>query len=327
MAKTKQQRNILIGLGALVAAVVLVGVIGVITFGCNDSVVQGEVDAQDYRVASKVAGRIMELRVREGDYVKVGDTLAIIYAPELEAKRQQAESAATAATAMSQMASSGARQEQGLSAYELWQQARAGREIAEKSYHRVQRLYDEGVMTAQKRDEAFANFKAYEAQERAAQSQYDMALNGARREERQAAAAQAARAEGVVSEVASYVSETVQVSTVEGEVSSVYPVVGELVGAGSPIMSITLINDLWGVFNIREDKLKDIKVGSVVTAYCPAFSKDIEMKVFHLKDKGSYAAWKATKSTDAYDLKTFEVRARPTKTIDGLRPGMSLILK
>ncbi len=327
MAKTKQQRNILIGLGALVAAVELVGLIGVITFGSNDSVVQGEVDAQDYRVASKVAGRIMELRVREGDYVKVGDTLAIIYAPELEAKRQQAESAATAATAMSQMAASGARQEQVRSAYELWQQARAGREIAEKSYHRVQRLYDEGVMTAQKRDEAFANFKAYEAQERAAQSQYDMALNGARREERQAAAAQAARAEGVVSEVASYVSETVQVSTVEGEVSSVYPVVGELVGAGSPIMSITLINDLWGVFNIREDKLKDIKVGSVVTAYCPAFSKDIEMKVFHLKDKGSYAAWKATKSTDAYDLKTFEVRARPTKTIDGLRPGMSLILK
>ena len=212
-------------------------------------------------------------------------------------------------------------------AYALLQQAKAGLEIAQKSYNRVQRLYDEGVMSAQKRDEAFANYKAIEAQVKAAQSQYDMAVNGARREEKMAAAAQVNRAKGAVQEVNSYISETMQTAQKAGEVSDVYPKEGELIGTGSPIMSVSLLDDMWGTFNVREDQLDGMRIGSVITAYAPAFKKDIKMKVYYIKDQGSYATWKATKANGQYDLKTFEVKARPVTKVEGLRPGMSLVLK
>jgi HlyD family secretion protein len=183
------------------------------------------------------------------------------------------------------------------------------------------------VVSAQKRDEVYANYKAMEAQMKAAQSQYDMAVNGARMEDKMAAAAQVGRAKGAVQEVNSYIHETVQIAQMEGEVADVYPKVGELVGTGSPIMSIAVMDDMWGTFNIREDQLGDMKVGDEFTAFVPAFNKDIKMKVYYLKDQGSYAVWKATKANGQYDLKTFEVKARPVEKLDGLRPGMSLIIK
>ncbi len=327
MSAKTQHNNILLAVIGFIAVVVVVGVIGFFTLDNSQEIIQGEVEVTEYRVSSKVPGRILELRVKEGDYVHVGDTLAIIDAPEIEAKKAQAQSAAVAASALSEMADNGARQEQIKGAFEVWQQAAAGLEIAKKSYDRVQRLFDEGVMSAQKRDEAFANYKAYQAQEKAARSQYDMAKNGARKEERKAAAAQVNRAKGAVSEVNSYIHETVQVAQIEGEVSNVYPKIGELVGTGSPIMSISVISDMWGTFNVREDMLKGLKVGDTFSAFSPAFNKYIKMKVFYIKDQGSYAVWKATKSNGQYDLKTFEVKARPISKLEGLRPGMSLIIK
>jgi HlyD family secretion protein len=259
--------------------------------------------------------------------VKAGDTLAILDAPEVRAKMEQARSAESAAAAIELKAQNGARKEQIQGAYSVLQQAKAGYEIAEKSYQRIQRLYDEGVMSAQKRDEVYANYKAMEAQMKAAQSQYDMAVNGARMEDKLAAAAQVGRAKGAVQEVNSYIHETVQIAQKEGEVANIYPKVGELVGTGSPIMSIAVMDDMWGTFNVREDQLNGMKVGTEFTAFVPAFNKDVKMKVYYLKDQGSYAVWKATKANGQYDLKTFEVKARPVEKLDGLRPGMSLILK
>jgi HlyD family secretion protein len=307
--------------------VIVVGLIGFFLLDRSPDIIQGEVEVSEYRISSKVPGRILELRVNEGDYVHVGDTLAILDAPEVQAKKTQAQSAEDAAAALSDMAQAGARQEQVSGAYQLWQQAKAGLEIAQKTYERVQRLYDEGVMTAQKRDEAFASYKALQAQEKAAKSQYDMAVNGARQQEKRAAQAQVNRARGAVQEVQSYIRETVQVSNVEGEVSSIYPKVGELIGTGSPIMSISVMNDLWGTFNVREDKLNGMKIGDTFTAFAPAFNKELKMKVFYIKDQGSFAVWKATKANGQYDLKTFEVKARPEEVFEGLRPGMSLIIK
>lgn len=322
-----QHNNILLAILGFIAVVVVVGLLGFFLLGRSPEIIQGEVEVSEYRISSKVPGRILELRVKEGDYVHVGDTLAILDAPEVQAKKTQAQSAQDAAAAMSDMAQAGARQEQVSGAYQLWQQAKAGLEIAKKTYDRVQRLYDEGVMTAQKRDEAFANFKALQAQEKAAKSQYDMAVNGARQQEKRAAQAQVNRARGAVQEVQSYIRETVQISNVEGEVSSIYPKVGELIGTGSPIMSIAVMSDLWGTFNVREDKLKGLKVGDTFTAFVPAFNKELKMKVFYIKDEGSYAVWKATKANGQYDLKTFEVKARPEDVFEGLRPGMTLIVK
>ena len=327
MSEKKQHKNIIITAACTTLVVAVVVVIGAMSIKQEPETIQGQVEVSEYRVSSKVPGRILEIRVKEGDYVNVGDTLAILDAPEVRAKMTQAQSAENAAAAMDEMANNGARQEQVRGAFAVLQQAKAGLEIAQKSYNRVQRLYDEGVMTAQKRDEAFANYKALEAQVKAAQSQYDMARNGARTEEKKAAAAQVNRAKGAVAEVNSYIHETMQIAQMAGEVSDVYPKVGELVGTGSPIMSVSLMNDIWGTFNVREDQLDGMKVGSIVTAFVPAFKKEIRMKVYYIKDQGSYAVWKATKSNGQYDLKTFEVKARPMDKLEGLRPGMSLILK
>lgn len=327
MSEKKQHKNIIITAACTTLVVAVVAVIGAMSIKQEPETIQGQVEVSEYRVSSKVPGRILEIRVKEGDYVNVGDTLAILDAPEVRAKMTQAQSAENAAAAMDEMANNGARQEQVRGAFAVLQQAKAGLEIAQKSYNRVQRLYDEGVMTAQKRDEAFANYKALEAQVKAAQSQYDMARNGARSEEKKAAAAQVNRAKGAVAEVNSYIHETMQIAQMAGEVSDVYPKVGELVGTGSPIMSVSLMNDIWGTFNVREDQLEGMKVGSIVTAFVPAFKKEIRMKVYYIKDQGAYAVWKATKSNGQYDLKTFEVKARPMDKLEGLRPGMSLILK
>ncbi len=327
MSAKSQHNNILLAIAGFVAVVIIVALIGFLALDREPNVIQGQVEVSEYRVSSKVPGRILELRVKEGDYVKAGDTLAILDAPEVRAKMEQAQSAESAAAALELKARNGAREEQIRGAYNVLQQAKAGYEIAEKSYSRVQRLYDEGVMSAQKRDEAFANYKAMEAQMKAAQSQYDMAVNGARKEDKMAASAQVGRAKGAVQEVNSYIHETVQTAPEEGEVSDVYPKVGELIGTGSPIMSIAVMDDMWGTFNVREDQLGDLKVGSEFTVFVPAFNKEIRMKVYYLKDQGSYAVWKATKANGQYDLKTFEVKARPVDKLDGLRPGMSLIIK
>lgn len=327
MSAKSQHNNILLAVIGFTAVVVIVAVIGFFALGNEPEMIQGQVDVTEYRVSSKVPGRILELRVKEGDYVKVGDTLAILDAPDVQAKMTQAQSAENAASALSEMAQNGARAEQIRAAYSVLQQAKAGLEIAQKSYNRVQRLFDEGVMSAQKRDEALANYKAMEAQVKAAQSQYDMARNGARREEKMASAAQVERAKGAVQEVNSYIHETVQIAQMEGEVSDIYPKVGELVGTGSPIMSISVMKDMWGTFNVREDQLDGLAVGKTFTAFVPAFNKEVKMKVYYMKDEGSYAVWKATKANGQYDLKTFEVKARPVDRIDGLRPGMSLIIR
>lgn len=327
MSAKSQHNNILLAIIGFAAVIAVVALIGFFTLGREDSIIQGEVEVTEYRVSSKLPGRILKLLVKEGDLVRAGDTLAILEVPEVNAQKKAAEATQGAADAMSEMADNGARKEQIQAAYQLWQQAIAARDIAQKSYNRVQNLYDSGVMSAQKRDEALAAYQATEAQVNAAKSQYDMAKNGARWEEKKAAAKQAQAAKSAVDVFKSLLSETVQVATMDGEVSEVYPEIGELVGTGSPIMSIAVINDMWGTFNIREDQLKGMKIGDTFKAYVPAFDKEIQMKVYYIKDQGAYAVWKATKSNGQYDLKTFEVKAKPLTKIEGLRPGMSLIIK
>lgn len=328
MSEKTQHKNILLAISAFTIVVIVVAVIGFVCFGNNDdNVIQGEVEVSEYRVSSKLPGRIAEICVTEGDFVHKGDTLAILDVPEVEAQKRAAEATQDAAKAVSDMADNGARKEQIQGAYQLWQQAVAASDIAEKTYKRLQNLYNEGVISAQKRDEAFAAYKATQAQVLAAKSQYDMAKSGARNEERKAASDQANAAKNATDVVKSLLRETVQIATADGEVSEIFPKVGELVGLGSPIMSISEMNDMWGTFNIREDQLNGMKVGDTFKAYCPAFEKEIEMKVYHIKDQGSFAVWKATKTNGQYDIKTFEVKARPSKPIEGLRPGMTLIIR
>lgn len=329
MASQKSQNsNMLLAFLTLLGVIALVAVVGFFMLRKGPEIIQGQAEVDEYRVSSKVPGRILEFRVKEGQTVRAGDTLAILEAPEIAAKMEQARAAEAAAQAQSDKAIKGARQEQIQAAYEMWQKAQAGVEIAEKSYKRVKNLFEQGVMPAQKLDEVTAQRNAAVATEKAAKAQYTMAKNGAEREDKMAAAALVERAKGAVAEVQSYIKETFLIAQSAGEVSEIFPKVGELVGTGAPIMNIAILKDMWVTFNVREDLLKNLTMGTEFEAFVPALdNKTITLKVDYMKDLGTYAAWKATKTTGQFDLKTFEVRARPLERIEGLRPGMSVIIK
>ena len=221
---------------------------------------------------------------------------------------------------------SATREEQKAMAFQTWKKAQAALDVAKKSFDRVQKLFENDVVSAQKRDEAEANYKAMLATEQAAKAQYEMAKNGAEKEDKLAPEAQVNRARGAVEEVSSYIKETFLISPISGEISERYPKVGELVGTGSPVMSVLDLEDMWVVFNVREDLLGDLKMGTVFTGYIPALNnKEVQLKVTHMKNMGTYAAWRATKTTGQYDAKTFEVKAVPSEKVEGLRPGMSVL--
>lgn len=329
MASQKSQNsNMLLAFLTLLGVIALVAVVGFFMLRKGPEIIQGQAEVDEYRVSSKVPGRILEFRVKEGQSVQAGDTLAILEAPDIAAKMEQARAAQSAAQAQSDKAIKGARQEQIQAAYEMWQKAQAGVEIAEKSYKRVKNLFEQGVMPAQKLDEVTAQRNAAIATEKAAKAQYTMAKNGAEREDKMAAAALVERAKGAVAEVESYIKETFLIAQTAGEVSEIFPKVGELVGTGAPIMNIAIMKEMWVTFNVREDLLKNLTMGTEFEAFVPALNdKTITLKVDYMKDLGTYAAWKATKTTGQFDLKTFEVRARPMEKIEGLRPGMSVIIK
>ena len=327
MSAKTQHNNILLAVAGFTLVVLIVGIIGYFTLDRTPEIIQGEMDGDEYRVSSKLPGRIVKILVKEGDYVHVGDTLAILETPEVDAQQKVAEATAGASSALSDLTSAPTRHETVESAYQVYQQAIATAEIAQKTYARTEKLFNEGVTTAQRRDEAKASYDAAQAAVKTTKSQWELAKNGAREEEKRAARKQAEAAKSAVNVVSSLIKENVQIATQEGIVTDIYPKVGELVGMGSPIMTIELIGDMWGTFNVREDQLKGKKVGDTFKAFIPAFNKDVDMKIYNIKDEGTYAVWKATKTTGQYDLKTFEVKARPIQKIDGLRPGMSLIVK
>ncbi len=327
MEKTQKKGNIWIGIGVLVALIAAVSVLGIIFSRPKEAVIQGEAEAAEYRISGKVPGRIEAFYAAEGDRVHKGDTLVLIDSPEVRAKLAQANAAYAAAAAQRNKANTGARKEEIAGAYEIWQKALVGKDIAKKTLDRATRLHEQKAISDQKFDEATAQYNAAAATAEAAKSQYDMAVKGAREEDKAAAIALVDRANGAVMEVKSYLSELKLTSPVDGVISARYPHVGELVGTGSPIMTVTDLSDMWFTFNIREDKLHSMKSGDKLRLSIPALDgKEIDATVTYIAARESYATWRATKETDQYDAKTFEVRAVPTAVVDGLRPGMTAIV-
>ncbi len=323
----KKNYNLIMGLSALVAIVLIISFVGYWVSKPKPHVIQGEVEASDYRISCMVPGHVTELYCREGQQVRKGDTVAFIDSPQVRAKLAQAKAARSAAMAQSNKASNGARREQIAGAYELWQQALVQEDVMKRSLERMQKLYDQKVVAAQKYDEVKARYEASAAQARAAKSQYDMALSGARNEDKAAAAALVHQAEGAIQEVDSYLNELYLVSPADGIISSIYPKQGELVGQGSPVMTVTDLQDVWFTFNIREDQLHGMNVGDELTVSIPALDgATLQASVNYMAVRESYATWKATKESDMYDAKTFEVRAVPVTALAGLRPGMTVLV-
>lgn len=327
MENKRKSYNLLIGIIALLAIVIFVAIAGYIVSRPEPPVIQGQAEATEYRVSGKVPGRIEQFYASEGDFVRKGDTLVKIDSPEVKARLAQAKAARSAAEAQKAKALAGTRQEQIAGAYELWQQALVNEDIMRKSFERVERLYGQNVISAQKYDEAKARYDAAKASSAAAESQYTMALNGAREEDKAAAIALVDKAEAALMEVESYLDELYLVSPADGVVSARFPKAGELVGQGSPVMAVTDLDDVWFTFNIREDMLHGLRTGDVLDVMVPALGDDIyRTEVTYISVLESYATWRATQDTGGYDARTFEVRSVPRVHIDGLRPGMTAIV-
>lgn len=290
--------------------------------------VQGMVDAREFRVASKVTGRLATVRVQEGERVAAGQLLATLDSPEVAAKAAQADAAVEAAQSQADKAEAGARPTDLDAAEAQWRRAQATADLAQVTYERVERLYGEGVVAGQKRDEARANARAAAEAARAARAQYEATRLGARTEDRRAARAQAAQARGAAAEVDAARSETRLVSPVAGEVGRRLAQPGEIVGAGFPVMLVTEVDAPWLALTLREDQLKGIRAGREFEGEVPALGgKTVRWRVYYVAPAGEFATWRATRQSSGFDVKSFEVRARPLAPPAALRPGMSVLVR
>lgn len=315
-------------IGLIAAVLLIVAIVALASWflvRSTPTIIQGEVNATSYKASSKIPGRIDRMLVKEGQQVAKGELLYVLSTPELDAKLRQAEAARSAASAQDEMALAGARVQQIEAARSLWQKAEAGLALAQKSFDRVQVLFDQGVVPAQKYDEAEANLNAMKANVAAAKAQYEMAKDGTRKEDKAAAAALVEQASAAVSEVEVYLSDAFVYSPVDGEVSTVIAEQGELVGTGYPAISILDMNDRWVEFNLKETLLPKIRIGTRFLAYVPALDKDIELEVYYISPQADFATWAATRTRGGFDIRTFTVKAHAADCPNGLRPGMSVL--
>lgn len=309
----------------LIAALALVGFLFLTP---PAEIIEGQAEATSVRVSGKLPGRVVKFFVQEGDSVHAGDTLVHIHSSLAEAKLMQAEAMEDAAAAQNKKIDAGTRSQIVQSAYQMWQQAVAAKGITKKTYDRMEALCRQGVVTEQKRDEALAAYQAADAAEKAAQSQYQMAKDGAQTEDKVSAAAMVNVARGGVKEVEAVLEDQYLTAPCDGQIDVIYPNEGELVALGAPIMDVLKVDDKWITFNIRETYLKDIPMGKEIDVMIPALGDlETKAKVYYIRDMGTYAVWRATKATGDWDTKTFQVKARPDEEIPALRPGMTVIYR
>lgn len=321
----KNNRNIITVIIIVLVVVAAITIVAWYMARPRQIMMQGEAVAQTYKVSSKLVGRVDSLALKLGDKVKKGQFIFELSTPEIDAKLRQAEAVLSAAGARNAMAKEGLRPQEIDAIMSMWQKAEAGLELATVTYNRAKNLYNEGVIPAQKYDEALANLKAMRSTVNAAKSQYVMAIEGARKEDKRAAAALVEQASGGVSEVEAYLKDAIQYSPIDGEVSSVMAEMGELVNAGFPVVSLVDLNDIWFSFNIKESYLPCIRENQLINVYVPALAKSMEVKVYYIAVQAQYATWTATRADGEFDIRTFEVRMRPTSKIEGLRPGMTIL--
>ena len=289
---------------------------------------QGQIEAQSYSVSSKVPGRIESVVVEKGQSLAKGALAFTIVSPELEAKLQQAKAGEAAAGALAQEAENGARAQQIAAAKDQWLKAKSAALLYQKTFQRVDNLYRDGVVSLQKRDEAQTRWQTAQLTQNAAWQQYQLALEGARAEQKLAAREKAKMAAGAVAEVQAYTAELQVLTPAAGEVTQVLLQSGELAPQGFPVVTLTDMSDAWALFHVREDRLKDFQMGSEFSARIPALGeKPYRFRVSHVAVLGDFATWRATDSQQGFDMRSFEVEARPVEPIPQLRVGMSVLVE
>lgn len=324
----KTKTAYLIAGGTVLAFLIVMIIVGWLLLHPGVEYIQGEIEATQIDVAAKISGRIDAVYVDRGQQVAKGQLLASLDSPEIRAKLKQASAAQRAAGSQREKADSGTREEEIRQARNAWLRSRYAAELAETTYRRIERLYRDGVVPAQRRDEAEAQFTMAKSAAAAAKAAYDMALRGARQEDKVTAKELENQASAVVDEVHSYLDETRLLAPVAGEVAEKVVDPGELVSPGYPVITLVDLRDVWVTFNLREDKLAKIRMGDTIIGEIPALGKKrIRFVVHYISPLGDFATWRATSAQGDFDLKTFEVRARPTVLIKGLRPGMSVLVE
>lgn len=327
-AEKTENRSLMFGLLAVVGVTLLLAIIGFIFMRQPDELIEGQADATSVRISGKLPGRVVELMVSEGDMVKAGDTLVHIHSSLAEARLMQAEAMENAAAAQNKKIDAGTRSQIISAAAELVAQAKAATTITRKTYERMQRLFEQGVVSEQKRDEAKAAYDAAAAAQQAAESQLSLARAGAQSEDKESAAALVNAARGGVAEVESLLEDQYLTAPCDGQIDQIYPETGELVSLGAPIMSLLKISDKWVTFNVREELLSQMKLGDSITVEIPALDHlSTSARIYYVRDMGSYATWRATKATGDWDSRTFEVKARTSEPLPDLRPGMTVLYR
>lgn len=327
---------------AIIALVILI-VLGVIAYGLFKSnedskpavtTFQGQMQMQQTSIAAKVPGRIANILVTEGDVVKKGQQLIEMDPPEINAKINQARAAKQAAQSQLDKAINGARPQEIAQAKAAWQANKAASDLAANTYERVDRLYKEGLMSRQKRDEAYAQYLATQDQTEAARLQYDIALEGTRSEDESAAAAQVAQADAKLEEALVARDEANLESPIAGLVDDVIVNAGEVVGQGVPLLTLVDTNDQWVVLNVTESFLNHFTIGRQFIGTIPALSSSsteqpasMQFTVYATSVLSDFATWRPTNNNDGFDVRTFEIKARPTNPNPRVRSGMSVVVK
>ena len=312
----------------IIIAIILIGLVFsfYLSHKPKESFLQGQIEATQYSISSKVAGRVGEIFVKKGDFIKEGELVYNIVSPELEAKIKQAQAGYKAAQALSEETNKGARIENIESTKDLYEAAKAISNLAEKTYSRIQNLYDSGVVSLQKRDEAYTNYKSAKSNEDAAYQQYKIALSGATKETKEALKQKELAALGTLDEVESYAKDTQAFSPISGEVSNILLHTNELAPSGFPVVLVVDIDNAYLRFSVREDKLERFKIGSEFVGFIPALNKNARFKVRYISLLGEFAVWKAANKDKNYDMKSYEIEASFVEKIDGFRLGMSVLI-
>ena len=321
--------NKTISIAFIVVLIVTVGVsvIGMSLMSRQPMVLQGQVEATEIRISGKLPGRVDSFLVQEGDWVKAGDTLVVINSPTIEAKYRQVNALEQVAQEQNKKIDAGTRRQIIATALQLWNKTQSDLTLAQTTYQRILTLYKDSVVTSQRKDEVEAMYRAAQAAERAAYEQYQMAVDGAQSEDRASARSMVDAARSTVDEVSALLVDSRLTAPEDGQIATIFPKRGELVAPGTPIMNLVVMNDAHVVLNIREDLMPQFKMDGTFRAEVPAIGKkDVEFRIYYISPLGSFATWKSTKQTGSYDMQTFEIHARPIQKVEGLRPGMSVLL-
>ena len=307
--------------------VAIISILGMILLKDKPTILQGQIEATEIRISGKLPGRIDTFLVKEGQNVSAGDTLVIINSPEARAKYEQVNALENVAKYQNQKIDEGTRSQIIETMFQIWSKAKSDLQLAKTTYDRILTLYKDSVVTSQRKDEVEAIYKAAIANEKAAYQQYLMALDGAQKQDKESARSLVNAAKGTVNEVEALLQDAKLTAPESGQIASIYPKRGELVGAGTTIMSLVVLDDAHVVLNVREDFLPYFKIGKTFKGNVPALNKkEIIFRTNYISPLGSYATWRSTKQTGSYDLRTFELHALPTSPVEDLRPGMSVLV-